>query len=51
MQFCCCAFGRNWHKADIPRLTAICLLSEQSGHGLSEGAASTPFCDSTVRVI
>jgi hypothetical protein len=24
---CCGALGRDWHKADIPRLTAICLLS------------------------
>src|SRR5215467_14090644 len=25
-EFCCAAFGRYWHKTDIPRLSAVCPL-------------------------
>src|SRR6266446_2596848 len=31
---------QNRHKADIPRLTAFCLLSEQSGHAARVGSVS-----------
>jgi hypothetical protein len=38
--FCCNAYVRFWHKADKPRLTAICLLSEQSGHAARAAGVS-----------
>src|SRR5262249_28968481 len=49
--FCCTAYVRFWHKPYMPRCLLFVRFRRQSRHGLSDGAASTPFCDSTVRVI
>jgi len=37
---CCNALSRDWHKADLLRLTAICQLSEQSRQTARAGSVS-----------
>jgi hypothetical protein len=38
--FCCAAFGRDWHKADLAKVLPGCPLSARGGHAAAAGGGS-----------